>query len=132
MAGGRPRKPSNVLEMSGAFRKNPQRRAERANEPQPTAPIGDPPPHLTANAARAWQDIVRLAPGGVLGDTDRLYVEIAAELLAMKRELGVLAMEPAKLNRLETMLGKLGMNPADRSKVNAPGSGKPKNQFNDF
>ena len=132
MAGGRPRKPSNVLEMSGAFRKNPQRRKEREGEPQPAQPIGPPPDWMPDNVQEAWRDIVRLAPGGVLGDCDRIYVEVASELLALKRQLGVMAMEPAKLNRLETMLGKLGMNPADRSKVKAPGAGKPNSPFEEF
>lgn len=128
----RPRTPTNVLELRGAFKRNPQRRADRADEPQPKGDVGAPPEWLAADAVRAWHDIVAVAPGGVLGDTDRIYLEVASELLALKRRVGVEAIDPAKLNRLETMLGKLGMNPADRSKVKAPGSGKPKNEFEQF
>ncbi|HZF97726.1 MAG TPA: hypothetical protein VEY92_05705 [Pseudoxanthomonas sp.] len=66
---------------------------------------------------KCWKDILEAAPAGVLTNADRLYVEVAAELLAMKRQLGIQHMDSTKLNRLETMLGKLGLNPADRSRV---------------
>ncbi|MFT5394742.1 MAG: hypothetical protein ACI8PT_004954 [Gammaproteobacteria bacterium] len=37
---GRPRKPTSILELSGAFKKDLQRRAARANEPKLIAEIG--------------------------------------------------------------------------------------------
>jgi hypothetical protein len=37
---GRPRKPTAALELSGAFKRNPQRRRDRADEPEVEGPVG--------------------------------------------------------------------------------------------
>lgn len=124
----RARTPTNVLELSGAFKKNPKRGRERADEPEPKAGIGPAPEWLGDAERKAWDYIVGCVMPGVLGDSDRVYLEVAAELLALKRAVGVMEMESAKLNRLEMMLGKLGMNPADRSRV----KGKPVEKSNPF
>ena len=59
------RKPADVLELSGAFEKNPQRR--RAADPVPFEPIGDPPAALKRKAElEAWREIVKVAPPGIL------------------------------------------------------------------
>ena len=107
----RPRTPTEVLRLRGSFRRNPSRGLARAGEPVPKGEIGEPPATLSGPAATAWRYLSKIARPGSLGDADRAYLEIAAELLALKRELGVDAMSSAKLNRLETMLGKLGMRP---------------------
>lgn len=125
---GRPRTPSNVLEMRGAFVAHPERAAARKDEPVPNSDIGDPPKGMNVGARKCWVYLVEIAPHGVLGDSDRAYLEVAAELLALKRRVGVERMESAKLNRLETMLGKLGLNPADRSRVSIDRR-KPRNTF---
>ena len=39
----RPRTPTNILELRGALKKDPQRRKLRANEPKPETAIGLPP-----------------------------------------------------------------------------------------
>lgn len=117
----RPRTPTNVLELRGAYKKNPQRADERENEPEPKAGIGEAPEWMCSDEKKAWDYIVGIAPIGVLGDSDRAYLEIAAELLALKRRVGVEKVEASKLNRLETMLSKLGLNPADRSRVKIGG-----------
>jgi len=39
----RPRKPTNLLELTGAYHKNPQRRREREGEPIAPGPLGGPP-----------------------------------------------------------------------------------------
>lgn len=121
----RPRKPTNVLELNGAFRKNPARGREREGEAEPKAGIGPAPSWFGKKQVEAWDDLVRIAPIGVLGDSDRVYLELTAELLALKRRLGVLAMDRAKLNKLEAMLGKLGLNPSDRSRVKVTGHRSP-------
>lgn len=129
---GRPRTPSNVLALKGAFDKNPSRGRERENEPEPKAGIGPAPAHLDKMARQCWDEVVSIAPVGVLGDCDRLHLEVVAELLAHKRTVGIGAIDPAKLNRLDAMLGKLGLNPADRSKVKAMKPGKSANPFDDL
>lgn len=132
MAAGRPRTPTNVLHLRGAFKKHPERRAERENEPQPKAGIGVAPAWFQADEKRAWKYIVGIAPEGVLGDSDRAYLEIAARLLAYTRRVSVEEMEQAKVNRLETMLSKLGLNPSDRSRVKVGGRQLTKRAGNAF
>lgn len=129
----RPRTPTNVLLLRGAGKKHPERMRDRLEEPQPKAGIGPAPSFFKVRQRECWDYLVGIAPPGVLGDSDRAYLEIAAELLAHKRTVGVGRIDPAKLNRLETMLGKLGMNPSDRSKVRAPSGGqKPRNAFSNL
>lgn len=108
----RPRTPTAVLRLRGSFRKDPRRALGREREPAPKAGIGAPPASLSPAAARAWLQLAEMAPPGSLGDSDRAYLEVAAELLAFKRVVGVAAMAAGKLNRLEVMLGKLGLRPA--------------------
>lgn len=112
----RPRTPTNVLEMRGAFKKNPQRLKDRADEPLVLEPIGDPPATFTGDQLQAWNDIIGSAPGGVLTLADRLAVEGAARLLALDR-IGKASDSQGRL--LYALLGKFGMTPSDRSKVSA-------------
>lgn len=64
---GRPRKPAKLLEISGAFKKNPQRKRVRAAELAITAGVGEPPEEWTKTAeingrcaalVRIWNEIV--------------------------------------------------------------------------
>ncbi|GAC1030486.1 hypothetical protein thsps21_13130 [Pseudomonas sp. No.21] len=124
----RPRKPTNVLEMTGAFKKDPNR--ERIDPPTAGA-LSAPPDHLNGGALHAWNEIAGCAPLDVLTESDRLALEIAAQLLFQFRDNPV-EFPATKLVRLEALLGKFGMTPADRAKV-AGGSKKPKgNEFEEF
>ncbi|MGA4634530.1 hypothetical protein ACPA5B_11680 [Pseudomonas solani] len=124
----RPRKPTNVLELTGAFKKNPNRTREDA---QTAGALSAPPDHLNGGALHAWKEIAAFAPLDVLTDSDRLALEIAAQLLFQFRENPV-EFPATKLVRLEALLGKFGMTPADRAKV--AGGGKPPkgNEFEEF
>lgn len=116
---GRPRKPTAELERKGAFRKDPQRRRQR--EPIPTGELGEAPFHLRVAEKRAWNELALLAAPGVLTDSDRWLVEIACGLLAKQcdrsRRGGLKAGE---LTALISCLSRMGMTPADRSKVGVP------------
>ena len=130
---GRSRKTSAAHEMSGSFDKHPERKAERALEPKPKAPLGGPPACFTMAGGASdytgsrliaiWDEIVAEAPPGVLTNADRKHVELACRLLLRIRK------DQAKsgdYSRLDVLLGKMGMNPADRSKVNVtPGGVSP-------
>lgn len=107
----RPRTPTPILELRGAFDKNPNRR--RPSEPKPE-PLGDPPDHLHDQARQAWVEIVSVSPAGVLGSMDRPLLEIASNLLAAHRNN---PSETKGLSILISCLSKLGMSPTDRSKV---------------
>ena len=122
-----PRKPSNVLQMNGAFDKNPDRKRARKDEPVPTAPLGDPPLRLTDEEKAAWHEVVSIAPPGVLMNSDRIAMEILSVLLAQFRA-NPLDFQPTRLSRLESMIVKMGLTPSDRSRVIAA----PKESDNPF
>jgi hypothetical protein len=113
---GRPRYPTNVLNLRGAFKKHPERKAERENEPDPIGEIGNPPDHCPAEVAACWREIVGIAHKGTLCAGDRLVLEHGARILAHLRR-NAWDVNPAILVRWECFLGKLGMTPSDRSKV---------------
>ena len=118
---GRPPKPHRLKVIQGTFRKD---RAK--NEPNPTAPIGGPPVHLDVQVAQCWREIVETCADRVLTYADRIAVELAASLLFEYRINARFSV--MKLNMLITLLGKFGMTPSDRGKINLPG--KPtKNKF---
>lgn len=78
----RPRKPTNVLELTGAFKKDPQRRREDA---EPVGELTAPPAHINGAVLHAWKEIAKYAPRDVLTNSDRLSLELAANLLAQFR-----------------------------------------------
>ncbi|KMQ75292.1 terminase [Marinobacter subterrani] len=117
----RPRTPTNVLEMKGAFKKDPQRARQ---DPEVSGKLKAPPEHLTEVQKAIWKDIVKAAPKGVITESDRFSLEICCILLAQFR-LEPLEFPAAKLVRLEALLGKMGMTPADRAKVAGPAQKKP-------
>ncbi len=110
----RPRKPTAVLQLKGAFNKDPQR--QRDAEPVPTDDIGDPPSHFDVLKVKAWHEVVSIAPPGVLFNSDRLALEMFVCLLVEFRG-NPNGFHQAKLGRLESLCGKFGMTPSDRSKI---------------
>jgi hypothetical protein len=145
---GRPRKPAALLELSGAFRKNPDRR--RTDEPKDPRALGEPPGRLPVDAIPYWEELANMVGGGVLTFRDRWVVEIAARLmekfsrqmsaqtvLELARAADLSADEirdlisreqitTSEINLLSRMLTALGMTPADRS---VPTDAKPGNRF---
>jgi hypothetical protein len=109
----RPRTPSNVLELRGSFKKNPQRRREDA----PGAGPVDlkPPAHLPTDVAPAWRWICERLPKIVLTASDEVAIEAAARLLAevwsQRRP------EPRLYAELRAWLRELGMTVQARTKL---------------
>ena len=116
--GGRPRKPTAVLELNGAYEKNPNRK--RPDEPMPQGKPGDSPTYLGEDGAAIWDEMV--TAGFWLTDADRFLLEVAVKYLTMFRS-GV--SDPKLVSPLINVLNKLGFGPAERSKIKAPGA-KPK------
>jgi hypothetical protein len=116
--------------MRGAFKKDPQRRDARSNEPESTGELGDPPAEWEEKLKACWREIVGLVAPGVLQKSDRLAVEMAANMLMQMRE-AKWNVPAAYLTRYETLLGKFGMTPSERSKVSVPKSPK-ENPFAKF
>jgi phage terminase small subunit len=123
------RKPTALLELRQG-RLRARDRAARTNEPQARAAVGPPPKHLSDAQARCWDELVGICPLGVLGDSDRIHLEMTAVLLAAFRAEGH-ELKPQLIARLSVHLGKLGLNPADRSAVMVPGRFT-KNPFGQF
>lgn len=108
----RPRKPTRVLELKGAFRHDPQRRKSREGEPQPDEPLGEPPDTLDEAQAARWRELARM--GFWLTFADRTQVEIAARLWAMMRKDDS---DMKVMQQFQSALAKLGFNPVDRTRV---------------
>lgn len=71
-----------------------------------------------AEAARLrsiWFELVEQVPPGMLTVSDRMHVELTCRLMDRVRAC---AAKSGDYSRLDILLGKMGMNPADRSKVN--------------
>jgi hypothetical protein len=58
------RKPTRLLEISGAFKKDPQRR--RNHEPIPSGPLGDPPGFLPEPVKACWRELNAMIPRACL------------------------------------------------------------------
>jgi len=126
--GGRPRKPTKLLLLNGADKRNPGRLEARANEPEPEEGLGDPPEYFDAEQKARWAELVAIVPAGVLTRMDRPAAEQLCRLWARMRrnEISV-----AQERLLASLWGKFGLTPSERSKVGAPGArkGKPANPF---
>jgi len=113
----RPRKPTELLELQGAFDKDPQRR--RPVGPKSGREIGAAPDSLTSDEAACWCEFIENAPAGVLTSHDRWTLAQACKIEAKSRREWLL---PAEMGHLRGFLTELGATPASRSKVQAPGA----------
>lgn len=111
----RPRTPTAVLELKGAFRKNPARGRARAGEPKVDRPLGSPPDSLSVEVHAAWCELEEMTPDGVLTYADRWLVEMAARLMDLVRR-GLA--ETKDYSALMRCLASMGLTPVDRSKIN--------------
>jgi phage terminase small subunit len=112
----RPRTSTAILEARGSFVHNPGRKAARANEPRPTGELGRPPKHLADDEKKIWRELARIAPPGVLTNSDRWLVEMAVRLMTRVRKGTARTME---FGQLAQCLARMGLSPADRSRVSA-------------
>ena len=119
------RKPTNLLRLTGADKKNPKRFAKqnRQNEPRDLGPITiEPPDWMGPLQQEYYINIVNQCPKNVLTNADIQIVETLALLLARNR---VIAMDPEQdfsaniIGKIFSGLSHLGMTPASRSKVSA-------------
>ena len=113
-----PRKPLEVLELSGTYRAD--RHARLRGAPKSERGIGDPPACLAPDEAGCWREFVSNAPAGVLTAGDRWALEALARLHAKSRREGL---SGAELGQLRGFLSELGATPASRGRVLPAGPG---------
>jgi hypothetical protein len=124
------RKPTALLEASGAFDHNPARRREREGEPVPEGPLGEPPAKWLEQAAAGnpkyakyveiWYRFAAQASFGVLSSMDRSFIKQAVDLeYRLDRAMdgygpALTAGEQAAFNKC---LVQMGCVPSERSRV---------------
>lgn len=139
--------PTAVQEASGAFDHDPQRREARAHEPIPSGPLGEPHESLDLFERGIWHELQSQAPPGVLTNADRIMLEMVCRLLARERDprgakrsgedIGVprSPLKAAERNQIISCLARLGMSPADRTKIsvdNPRGPEQPADPFSEL
>jgi hypothetical protein len=112
-----PRKPTAILEATGAYIKNPQRR--RPPEPRPVGPLGTAPEHLGDREKTIWDELSSLLPPGVAGSCDEPAFEVIVCLLSQFRH-NRSTMSGSLLMQLSNLLGKFGMTPSSRASLSIP------------
>jgi hypothetical protein len=112
---GRPRTPTAVLKLRGAFINHPSRGRDREFEPRIATGLPAPPPYLDSGTGRMWLEMK--SRGYWLTSADRFLVEIAAVLMARYR-IGEL--NSGDVSMLINLLGKIGFSPGERAKMNLP------------
>jgi hypothetical protein len=111
----RPRLPTAVLELRGAFKRNPNRKKDRQSEPIVTTSLPEPPGYLTPDTTEAWREMRER--GWWLTSADRFLVEIAATLMARYSGDNV---KSGDVSLLIGLLGKIGFSPKERGALNLP------------
>lgn len=109
-----PRKPSNVLELKGAFSKNPSRRRKPV---KPVAKLlGDAPSYMTEAQAAVYREMLDIMPPGIVKATDGPSVELLACLMCEFRE-GPQLFTASRIAQLLQLFGRFGLTPSDREKM---------------
>ncbi len=113
----RPRTPTSIQELKGAYKKDPQRFKDREEEPKPEGPLGAPPFGFDEELEAIWREIDGMVPARVLTIADRWLVELACRTMRDVRQGSALASER---NLLLSCLSRMGLTPADRSRIAVP------------
>jgi|SRR5581483_3162635 len=128
MPAGRTRKPFNVLELSGAFKKNPARRRARTAEAHVSAGLGNPPQEWLDNAdhnqrckelLEIWGEIVAQDVLHVLNISHRILVENTCHLMYKIRRAskGLGKATSGDFAQVKSNLASMGMTPIDSPRV---------------
>lgn len=145
----RPRKPTNILHLTGAFKKDPQRLAARINEPNLPTGLREPPEWLDTHGQEEWARIVPdLESAGVTSRIEATalgcYCQAVSRLRKAEAEIfrdGITIMTDSGLKKhpavsiaeraaliVAKFAGEFGMTPASRSRVSA----KPHEEAGEF
>jgi hypothetical protein len=111
----RPRIPTAVLELRGAFKRNPNRLKARKHEPLIATALPGPRPSLPRSVRLTWLEIK--ANGFWLTSADRFLVEIAATLMAAYQDD---KLKSGDVSLLIGLLGKIGFSTKERRRLTLP------------
>ncbi len=114
---GAPKKPTALKQIQGTDKQHPERLNE--NEPVPVRGIGPAGSVLNEYEQAIWDEVVGISYAGVLGEADRIALEMMCRLIAEMR-LDFEEMTAAKITQLSQLLGRFGMTPSDRTKIVIP------------
>lgn len=117
---GRRRRPTAELKLHGTFRQD--RNGNRRDDQLQLGGILDDPPQ-GEHARQMWDAIVGTLPPGVLGQMDTMLLRGACEQWQRYRglhEAGEGDKALKVLVELSKLMGRLGLTPTDRSKLNIP------------
>ena len=123
----RPRKPTTLKVLKGTAQKcrlNPR-------EPIPNGPLGNAPRNFNDEQKAIWREIKAVSPEGVLSIADSFIVEMLVILLHEFRT-DYANFTSGKLARLISILTRVGLTPADRSKISVPKPEEKNNPWNEF
>lgn len=114
---GAPRKPTALKQIEGTDKRNKTRM--NPDEPTPSRGIGPSHDSLNEYEQEIWDEVVGISYRGVLGEADRIALEMMCRLIAEMR-LDFAEMTAAKITQLSQLLGRFGMTPSDRTKIVIP------------
>jgi hypothetical protein len=123
-----PRKPTEHLQLSGAFAHDPKRAAGRSLETA-ADDLCAAPADLPADVQTAWNEIRDLAEPGLLKAHHFLTVRSGARLLARENTGTITTQERAQLWKF---FEQFGMTPRSRSYVNVKPTQAKTNPFEDL
>ena len=112
-----PKKPMALRELHGTAHRNKQREVD--SPAVATRGIGPPGQVLTENQRAIWDEVVGISYAGVMGEGDRIALELMCRLIEEMR-LNFTDMSASKLSQLNSILSKFGMTPSDRTKITVP------------
>ena len=114
---GAPRKPAALRELHGTANRNNHR--DNLNQPEVKRGIGPATTMLSEYEQAIWDEVVGQMYAGVLGEADRIALEMMCRLIGEMR-LNFEEMTAAKITQLSQLLGRFGMTPSDRTKIVVP------------
>lgn len=119
--------PTKLLAARGAYKPHPERLRERENEPRDLDELGPPSDDMSEMDCEAWKYFLGVIPEGVAFEADRPTLEVLCRLWTGFKS-GTLDPNSAAARRLDSLLGKFGLNPSDRTRVHQMRKPK-KNKF---
>lgn len=121
---GAHKKPDALRQLHGTADRNKHR--DNQNQPVITRGIGPAPDHFTELQSDTWDYLVSVMFAGVLAESDRPTMEMMSVLFYRFRhgdyeENSVCpALNGVELSRLDSLMGRYGMTPSDRTKIVVP------------